>query len=98
MKTYRLHNCTARHRSGATMARCIWPRAHWITGYHYGTYASVSYCRGTTVMLWDTAELAEAAVRDISGACGGACRNNHHVIHLDIPAHRPAAQPTERAA
>lgn len=102
MRTYRRHNCGRAHRSAATMARCIWRHAHWVTGYHHGTYASVSYCRGTTVMLWATAAQAEQAVQDMYSACGGACRNDHHAIRIELPVtNRGAAthgSPTRRAA
>lgn len=83
MITYSRHNCDRAHRSPATWARCAFPRAHWVTGYHHGAYASVSYCRGTTVMLWATQTEAEEAVRQIdASACGGACGRNHRVIGL----------------
>ena len=80
-KRYTRHNCTRSHRTVHTLARCTWPRAHWIAGG--GQFASVAYCRGTTVMLWPTAEAAHEARRDIDAyGCGGACVRRHDVIEL----------------
>lgn len=84
MKRYRNHNCDRAHRSPATFARCVWKTAHRVTGYRYGTYASVARCRGTTVMLWATAEQAEDAKSAIDATgCGGACVRRHEVIQLE---------------
>jgi hypothetical protein len=81
LKIYRAHNCTRTHRDPRTLARCIWRRSHWVLGN--GAYASVSRCRGTTVVLHPTAEQAETAKRVIDAtACGGACVRRHEVIGL----------------
>lgn len=98
MKRYRTHRCERAHRSAVTMARCVWPWAHWVSGYTHGQFASVSKCRGTTVMLHATAEDAVEAVRVIdAGACGGACIGRHEVIQLVLPSAVVMAS-TERAA
>ena len=87
MKTYRRHACDRAHRSQITFARCTFRYAHWVTGYIHGAYASVSRCRGTTVILWDTPEQAANAKTTIDATgCGGACVRRHEVIHLEVPA------------
>lgn len=81
VKRYRRHNCTARHRTHATMANCVWKRAAWIHGR--GQFAVVAYCRVTTVTLHDNIESATDAKRLIDGgACGGLCSRNHEIIEL----------------
>jgi hypothetical protein len=82
MKVYRRHYCDSRHRTYRTLARCIWPRAEWVSGD--GPYASVSYCRVLTVELHQTAETAEKALRLIDQiACGGRCYGRHELIRLE---------------
>ncbi len=79
---YKKHHCDAKHRAFKTFAKCVWPRAEWITGD--GEWASVSYCRVTTVKLFETYEEAAQAKRLIdSDACGGDCWNNHKVVRLE---------------
>jgi hypothetical protein len=83
--TYRRHNCTRRHRTYATLAKCIWPRAVWIHGD--GEYASVAYCRNTTVWLHPNLEQANASLAWIDHfGCGGRCSRDHKVIRLELPA------------
>lgn len=80
--TYRRHNCTRRHRTYRTFAKCIWPRAHWISGN--GPYAVAAHCRGTTVTLHADLETAEAALRAIDGGgCGGRCKRHHKLVRLE---------------
>lgn len=89
VKTYRRHNCNAKHRTTKAMARCVWPNALWIVGT--GAYATVSYCRRpdtrgdqTTVMLHPDAERARAALSLInSDACGGFCQHRHDIVILE---------------
>lgn len=81
MKNYRVHYCESAHRTYRTMAKCVWRRAAWIQGN--GPYASVAYCRVTTVMLYATAAEAEEAKAIIdASACGGRCSRRHEVIQL----------------
>lgn len=82
LKTYRQHHCTRAHRTYLTLAKCMFRRANWVTGE--GQYASVSWCRGTSVMLHATKEGAEEAKAFIDQhGCGGMCRKKHEVILLD---------------
>lgn len=81
---YTRHRCTRRHRGYPTWARCTWNRAHWVLGD--GPYASVSYCRGTTVVLHQELAKAQAAKVTIDAfGCGGACTRNHRVIQIELP-------------
>lgn len=48
-KVYRYHYCTKKHRSFSTAAKCLWPKAHWITGE--GSYALLARCNVLTVTL-----------------------------------------------
>lgn len=81
MKIYRKHNCSRTHRTWATLAACMWPRAAWITGN--GRYAVVARCRALTVTLHETIDDAEMAKRVIDGsACGGMCWGNHELIEI----------------
>lgn len=90
-KKYRRHNCHTNHRLYSRMARCIWRRAHWITGE--GPFASVSYCpsgpyrRAITVELHETLEEAQLAKLGIDQAgCGGRCsKSNHDIVQLVLP-------------
>ncbi len=78
---YRRHGCTRRHRSLNTLLRCVWPKAHWITGS--GRWASVSRCRGVTVMLWPAEAEARRALEAIAAfGCGGRCTQKHALIRL----------------
>lgn len=81
MKVYRRHRCDSRHRTWGALARCIWPRAEWISGV--GPYATVAYCRVTTVELHRDEQTARAALATINGtACGGRCYRDHELIVL----------------
>jgi hypothetical protein len=92
VKTYRAHNCARAHRSAATFARCVWSKAHWVSGYTYGEFATVARCRGVTVTLWATPEEAHTAKSAIDGTgCGGRCIGRHEVIRLELPTSRQAA-------
>lgn len=84
LKHYRLHNCSAKHRSFRTLAACVWRRTCWIRGT--GPYATVAYCRSTSVQLHDTREEAEGSLAFINElACGGFCRKDHHLVKLVLP-------------
>lgn len=89
MKTYSRHYCERQHRSYRTVAKCLWPRAHWIAGS--GPYATVAYCRALTVELWPDRDAAELAMRTMAvTGCGGACGKRHDLIrlrfdHLEVP-------------
>lgn len=89
MKTYRYHYCESTHRSYRTTAKCLWPRADWITGD--GPYATLARCRPgvLTVELHPDLPTAERAMRIMaSSGCGGACRlaaGRHELIRLEYP-------------
>jgi hypothetical protein len=84
MKTYRQHDCTAKHRTYNRMARCIWRRAHWVNGE--GPYAVVAYCNGATITLWAEPEDASAVLKQIDhGGCGGFCHKKHDLLVLVLP-------------
>ncbi|GAA2855491.1 hypothetical protein GCM10010472_10980 [Pseudonocardia halophobica] len=83
MKTYRRHNCGSHHRSPRTFAKCVWKRAHWVNGS--GPFATVSYCRGVTVMLHATETSATEALNGIGAyGCGGACCRRHDLVRLEV--------------
>jgi hypothetical protein len=72
----------------AKLARSKWPKAEWIQGS--GRFASVAYCKVTTVILYPTREAAEEAkaIIDATG-CSGSCHGAHEVIDLaDRPKRR----------
>lgn len=83
---YRRHNCSAKHRTFKTFAKCVWPRAEWVEGE--GEYALVAYCGVTTVTLWPQAGFAEASARkrmiDSTG-CGSDCSfgPQHKIVRLE---------------
>lgn len=84
MTTYRRHNCASLHRTWATLAKCVWPRAYWIQGD--GPYASVAHCRVLTIVLAQTAQGAQNAKALIDDmGCGGWCTARHEVVRLAIP-------------
>lgn len=84
LKLYRRHRCDTRHRSFNKLARCIWPRAGWISGE--GRYALLAHCRVLTVTLWDDPAEAERQKRFIDEtACGGLCRRSHEIVELVDP-------------
>ncbi len=88
------HHCRLRHLDYFAFARCSWPDAAWIEGE--GRWASVTNCRGTTVMLHATLDDAVAAVAAIDRrACGGACSRHHEVVELVIAAARPHSSPVQ---
>lgn len=77
--------CARRHRSWQAVARCVWPRAHWVVGE--GSYALVARC-GTaeTVTLHPTREEAAQAARALDATgCGHSCTRApywHPVVEL----------------
>lgn len=79
------HNCTRKHRSYQTLAKCIWNDSPWIVGD--GPIALVScqprrYRHGA-VTLHDDVEAALPHKRQIDDtACGGACHGDHRLIRL----------------
>lgn len=84
MKTYRKHNCTAKHHRYETFAKCIWRRAAWVTGE--GPYVTVTHCTALTVMLHPTIDDARQALKFIDDlGCGHACRKDHDLIRLVLP-------------
>jgi hypothetical protein len=84
MKTYRRHNCTARHRTTRTFMACAIPRAAWVMGE--GEYASIAWCHTPTVILWDTLAEAESAKAMIdSTGCGGRCYRRHEIVRVVVP-------------
>ena len=90
MKVYRQHNCTKRHRTHFTMAKCVWRKALWVSGD--GPFASVSYCphmpygRAITVELHQTSEAAQQAKARIDDThCGNRCQKDHELIELVLP-------------
>lgn len=82
LTTYRRHNCTRRHRTFGALARCIWPRAAWISGE--GAFVVVAHCRVTTVTLHADVEAAQSALDTIDGgSCGGRCSRHHKLVRLE---------------
>lgn len=80
---YRRHNCTRRHRTYRTFAKCIWPRAEWILGD--GPYATIAYCRVTTIELHADLDAARCALAVIdSTGCGGRCSRRHKLVQLEL--------------
>ncbi len=80
---YRRHNCERKHRTLSTLAKCIWPRAAWILGD--GKFATVAYCRVTTVALHADLNSAQSAMSLIdSTGCGGMCSRRHKMVQLEI--------------
>jgi hypothetical protein len=72
------------------MAKCIWPRADWISGE--GPYATVTRCPHAvyreviTVKLHANRSAAEATLQLINETgCGGHCVKNHELIELQRP-------------
>ncbi len=81
---YRKHGrkCSASsHRTWKTLGKCLWPEAAWVMGV--GEWASVAYCRVTTVMLWPTEQDARAGLEfiDMTG-CGGRCGRLHALVRI----------------
>jgi hypothetical protein len=59
-----------------------WPRAEWTSGDE--RYASVAYCRVTTVEMYPWITQAERAKRIIDNTgCGGRCVRRHEIIDLE---------------
>lgn len=90
VKIYRRHYCSKKHRTRATLARCIWPKAVWIIGE--GDYAVLAWCgsgprsgHSLTITLHEEAAQAEdaKAVIDAEG-CGGRCQGLHEVVKMDV--------------
>lgn len=85
--TYRRHNCARAHRSYRTFAKCVWPRAAWISGT--GAFAVVAYCRVTTITLHANANAAQEALATINATgCGGRCSRHHKLLRLEPAANR----------
>lgn len=88
---WRNHNCARKHRTFATLAKCMWNRGTiWVNGE--GPYATVSECgKGgrwpfRTIMLHGSLEEAQATCRTIDAtACGHACHRAHRIIELVLP-------------
>lgn len=85
MKVYRQHRCSKTHRKYLAMAKCIWPRAEWISGN--GPYALLARCRVLTVTLHqeEDSALRYKAMIDSTG-CGGMCVQDHEIVRLELPA------------
>ena len=81
---YREHNCTRQHRTYATMAKCLWPRAVWVNGE--GPYATVAYCNGnTSIQLHEALEEARASMAQIDATgCGSRCGRRHKLLRLEL--------------
>lgn len=86
-KRYSRHNCERTHRLWSTAAKCVWPRAVWITGE--GQFALLAWCgsggrhTSLTVTLWEEPEPAEEAKALIDRyGCGGGCSERHEIIEL----------------
>jgi hypothetical protein len=76
-----------RHRTTKTLMRCRLPRAAWIQGT--GTFTLVSWCKGLTVSLHETLAAAEQSKTFIDRlACGGGCRRDHTIGHVDLDTQR----------
>lgn len=88
IKAYSQHKCTRQHRTYKAFAKCVWPKAAWISGE--GPYATVTRCphsvnlRGViTVMLHKSVEVAQHALREVNNTgCGGQCIKKHELIEL----------------
>lgn len=94
-KVYRRHYCLRRHQSYRTLARCIWPRAVWVTGQ--GPYATLAHCRHLSVMLHATLAEAEQSMATIRATgCGGACDGKHELVQLVSPAEATGEAPRPR--
>lgn len=71
------------HRTWAAIGRCIWPRAIWVQGS--GAWASVAYCRATTVMLHETESDARQSLQVIDRfGCSGRCTRRHQLVRLAL--------------
>lgn len=89
-KLYRRHKCERKHRTWNVAAKCIWPRASWITGE--GKYALIAYCHSGpttadtwTITLWSDPAEAEKAKAEIDrSGCGGGCvfAAGHEIVEL----------------
>lgn len=85
MKTYCQHRCTRTHRSYRAAARCMWPRACWISGD--GPYALLAHCDVLTITLWPTAGKAFSTYQWLAGfKCGHLCTGRHEVIKIELDA------------
>lgn len=84
VKTYRRHNCQAKHRTYATTAKCMFRRAAWIDGT--GPIALLAWCDVLTVTLHQDLESAEKSRSFIDDlACGHACTRRHEIVRLELP-------------
>ncbi|MGO1385741.1 MAG: hypothetical protein ACTHU1_13275 [Arachnia sp.] len=83
MKTYRNHNCTARHRSHRTAARCMIPRSAWILGT--GPFAVIAWCGVPTITLHSNPDEARAALETVDATgCGGRCQRRHELVLIAL--------------
>lgn len=83
MKTYRRHYCSSRHRTIATLAKCMFSRAEWVNGS--GPYACLAWCSVLTVSLHPTAAAAQETKSWIDRMfCGHACHGHHELIFIDL--------------
>lgn len=75
------HDCPVRHQHTRAFARCLWPRAVWISGS--GPHALLAHCPPLTISLWSDLQAAQQAkwLIDATG-CGHACRGTHEIIYL----------------
>lgn len=81
MKTYRIHNCQAAHRTYRTLVRCMIPKAAWVAGE--GQYALIAWCDVPTVSLHD--DLANAIEKKgfiDRTRCGGRCTGHHDIVQI----------------
>src|SRR5215475_7820597 len=81
--------CGVRHGRWHKVARCLWPKAIWITGDppRVGPcYAVVSHCHpGCTVTLHPDLDAARQSKHLIdNSACGSGCRRaaGHEIVHM----------------
>jgi hypothetical protein len=89
------HECGRRHTRWHTAARCLFPKAIWISGgedlttFAYALLAHCKPCRysGLTVTMWRDLAEAEQRKRMIDNCgCGGGCYSDHEIVLLrDFP-------------
>ncbi len=76
--------CGKRHACWYNLARCLYPKAAWISGE--GPVALESHCgrrRDLTVTLHADVEDAEESRQSIDDAgCGSRCVGAHRIVHL----------------
>lgn len=74
--------CTKhRHRTLATVAKCLIPGAAWYEGQ--GPFALIAWCGRAGVSLHADQPKAERDKELIdSTGCGGSCRRRHEIVRL----------------